>query len=224
MKNNLHDYALRIDGTLLANQRRLLLKVMDTVFRGEPYVAETPKDEELLQGIMALMDEIADQAHDRYGLHNLIKPQPDETENPGPHNKYRCECELPGQFCSGVPGILAHLENGRLSEGATVERCGLCCRYPSDAAALEKLQELGYAPQDRDQAINALLAKAEAASLNTADLDEIVHEMAASIAANVNNSGMDGQIRYLIDQMGIQGATKQLDRLAEERADTTNQE
>ncbi len=149
MNDNLHDYALRIDGPLLADQRRLLLKVMDTVFRGEPYVAETPKDDELLQGLAVLLDEIADQAHDRHGLDSLIKPEPGETaepENPGPHNQYRCECELPGHFCSGVPGILAHLENGRLAEGATVERCGLCCRYPSDAAAMEKLHELGYAP------------------------------------------------------------------------------
>ncbi len=29
MNDNLHDYVLRIDGPLLANQRRLLLKVMD---------------------------------------------------------------------------------------------------------------------------------------------------------------------------------------------------
>ena len=82
MNDNLHDYALRIDGPLLADQRRLLLKVMDTVFRGEPYVAETPKDGELLQGIMALLDEIADQAHDRHGLDSLIEPEPDETEEP----------------------------------------------------------------------------------------------------------------------------------------------
>jgi hypothetical protein len=72
--NNLHDYALRINGPLLADQRRLLLKVMDTVFRGDPYVAESPHDEEMLQGILALLDEIADQAHDRHGLDSLIAP------------------------------------------------------------------------------------------------------------------------------------------------------
>jgi len=71
----------------------------------------------------------------------------------------------------------------------------------------------------RDQAIDALLAKAEAAGLASEDLDEIVHELAASIAADFNNAGMDGQIAYLIDQMGIQGATKQIERLAEERSD-----
>jgi len=46
--------------------------------------------------------------------------EPDGEDEP-------CECEKPGYFCSGVPG-----------------RCDLCQRYPSDAAALEKLRELGY--------------------------------------------------------------------------------
>lgn len=147
MNNNLHDYALRIDGPLLARQRQMLLKVMDTAFRGEPYRAETPNDEELLQGLLNLLDEISDQAHDRHGIDSLIKSdEPDEPEaSAGPHNQYICECEQSGHFCSGVPGILAHLEDGHLAAGSKVERCGLCCRYPSDAAALEKLQVLGIA-------------------------------------------------------------------------------
>jgi hypothetical protein len=56
-----------------------------------------------------------------------------------------CECEQPGYFFSGVPGILAHVENGRLVDGAKVERCDSCGRYPSDKAAFEKLVELGIA-------------------------------------------------------------------------------
>ena len=56
-----------------------------------------------------------------------------------------CECELPGYFHSGVPGILAHTENHRLAPGAVAERCDLCQRYESDEAALEKLRELGIA-------------------------------------------------------------------------------
>ena len=141
-----HAYALRIDGPLLANQRRLLLKIFDTVFRGDPYRAESPKDEELLQGVLVLLDEIADQAHDQYGIASLLEPEADESNDSGPDNEYRCECEKPGFFCSGTPGILAHLENGRLPDGAKVERCGLCCRYPSDAAALDELRELGHVP------------------------------------------------------------------------------
>jgi len=56
-----------------------------------------------------------------------------------------CYCEAPGFFCAGVPGVLAHLENGRVAPGAKVERCDLCRRIPSDEAALAKLKELGIA-------------------------------------------------------------------------------
>lgn len=54
-----------------------------------------------------------------------------------------CACEEPGSFCSGVPGILAHVENGQLAPGAKVERCDLCRRYASDEAAYRRLVELG---------------------------------------------------------------------------------
>lgn len=55
----LQNYDLRIDGPLLAKQRRLLLKVLDTVFRDELYVPEAKDDEDLLQGILSLLDKIA---------------------------------------------------------------------------------------------------------------------------------------------------------------------
>jgi len=60
-----------------------------------------------------------------------------------------------------------------------------------------------------------LLEKADAAGLEPEDLDEIVHEFAASIAADVNNGGLDDQIRYLIDGMGVQQTERQLDELIE---------
>ena len=50
-----------------------------------------------------------------------------------------CECELPGVFCSGVPGVLARMEQGRLALSATVERCDLCQRYATDVAARQRL-------------------------------------------------------------------------------------
>jgi hypothetical protein len=57
----------------------------------------------------------------------------------------RCECELPGYFNSGVPGILAHLEeDGNLAPDAAVERCDLCERYPTDEAAREHLREMRH--------------------------------------------------------------------------------
>jgi hypothetical protein len=56
-----------------------------------------------------------------------------------------CACEMPGVFCSGVPGILARMENARLAPGAKVERCDLCQRYASDEEAHRKLRELRMA-------------------------------------------------------------------------------
>ena len=57
----------------------------------------------------------------------------------------RCDCERPGFYACGVPGVLAHLENGRVAPGAIVERCDFCKRIPTDEAALKKLVELGIA-------------------------------------------------------------------------------
>ena len=57
----------------------------------------------------------------------------------------RCDCELPGTFCSGVPGILAHMEQGRLAPNSKVERCDICRRFASDDAARERLVSLGSA-------------------------------------------------------------------------------
>lgn len=71
----------------------------------------------------------------------LVLPQPifpEPAEEPDP-----CECQQLGSFCSGVPGILAKVENCRVVCGGKVERCDQCQRYPSDQAAHEKLVELG---------------------------------------------------------------------------------
>jgi hypothetical protein len=56
---------------------------------------------------------------------------------------HSCECEGEGFFHSGVPGILCHVRNGKLAAGAGVERCDLCQRFESDAAALDELVRLG---------------------------------------------------------------------------------
>jgi hypothetical protein len=56
-----------------------------------------------------------------------------------------CECEKPGYYHCGIPGVLAHFEHGRLALGASVERCDLCERFPTDRAARERLIELGLA-------------------------------------------------------------------------------
>ncbi len=65
-----------------------------------------------------------------------------------PHPREPCECESPGTFYSGVSGVIAAMEKGRLAPGVAVERCDSCQRFPSDAAALAKLRELGFADDE----------------------------------------------------------------------------
>ena len=133
--DELKQYSLHIDGPLFRKQRELLIKIADLARQKQPY-CPTSSDEVLLEGLLGLTDELADQAHDQHGIECLLVDE-DHT---------RCECEKRGFFCSGIPGILAHMENGRLAEGAKVNRCDLCQRYPSDEAAFEKLRQLDRAP------------------------------------------------------------------------------
>jgi hypothetical protein len=64
---------------------------------------------------------------------------------PEPAKDEPCDCEAPGFFHTGVPGILAHLAEGRVAPGALVERCDMCRRFGSDEEAKGRLRELGIA-------------------------------------------------------------------------------
>lgn len=64
-------YTLHIDGNLLRRQRHLLVRLAAIVQQKQAYKA-APGDEELLEGVLALTDEIADQAHDRHGIDCLL--------------------------------------------------------------------------------------------------------------------------------------------------------
>ena len=81
----------------------------------------------------------------------------------------------------------------------------------------ERDMDLQPEADDFDAVVERLTNKADSAGLQPEDLDEMVHEMASSIASDVNNEGVDGQIRYLVKEMGAQHAEKQLDELIEER-------
>jgi len=70
----LKSYDLRIDGQLLRKQRRLLLDLTETTFGGTRIVPEASNERVLLEGIIALLDEIADQVHDRYGI-DCLEPE-----------------------------------------------------------------------------------------------------------------------------------------------------
>ena len=102
-------YLLTIDGPLLRNQRQLLLKLLDAACRKTAFRFEGDNDRALLAGLAAMLDEIADRAHDRFGIDCLLETTDEEADQTADGD--RCDCEKPGFFCSGVPGILAHVEN-----------------------------------------------------------------------------------------------------------------
>ena len=71
----------------------------------------------------------------------------DEDQNPPPE---QCACEEPaGIYTSGVPGALAYVENGKVPDEASIERCDRCQRYESDQAAFLALKALGMTSEDR---------------------------------------------------------------------------
>lgn len=55
----------------------------------------------------------------------------------------RCACMTPGFFCCGVPGVIAHLQDGHVAADAKVERCDQCCLYADDESARQRLNALG---------------------------------------------------------------------------------
>jgi hypothetical protein len=70
--------------------------------------------------------------------------------------------------------------------------------------------------EDKHAAVVERLAdKAQAAGLEPEDLDESVHDLASSVAADVNNGGLEEQIRYLVEGLGTQHAERQIDELVE---------
>jgi len=73
----------------------------------------------------------------------------------------------------------------------------------------------GATADDRTVAVERLANKADTAGLAAEDLDEMVHELAASVAADVNNGGLEEQIAYLVDGLGAQHTERQLDAMIE---------
>ena len=68
-------YALRIEGDLLRRQRQLLLELVDPLHRNMPDTPQAQHEMGLWEGIVTMLDEIADQAHDQYGIDCLLEEQ-----------------------------------------------------------------------------------------------------------------------------------------------------
>jgi hypothetical protein len=143
------------------------------------------------------------------------------AEHGGPVCEH-CDCDMDLQPADTDNGRLAAelLEIGKeLLEwadtmGGWEAKCWTRLRTAISRAPVAREQQVPEATVSDDQ-IERLVDKADAAGLEPEDLDEMVHEFAASIAADVNNGGVEDQIRYLVDGMGVQQTEQQLDELIE---------
>ena len=61
-----------------------------------------------------------------------------------------CECEKPGRFHTGVPGVIAEMRNGQVAPGAEIARCDECRRFPHALAAFSALNARGLIHWNRD--------------------------------------------------------------------------
>ena len=83
-------------------------------------------------------------------------------------------------------------------------------RYGSDAGAPTK------AADDRAIIVDRLAAKADAAGLKPENLDDLIHDLTASVAADINNGGLEDQIACLVEAMGAEHTERELDELIEQ--------
>jgi len=67
-----------------------------------------------------------------------------------------------------------------------------------DQAALSAFLPGAEQAQTREAMVGELVAKIHERGLVAEDLDELVHECKSSEASDINNSGIDGQARFLL--------------------------
>lgn len=72
-QKGMQTYSLRIDGDLLWSQRQLLLKLVDAAPGTVLEILRAKDTTDLWEGILALLDEIADQGHDRHAIASLLE-------------------------------------------------------------------------------------------------------------------------------------------------------
>ncbi len=69
---------------------------------------------------------------------------------------------------------------------------------------------------DKTRRRKKLIEEAEARGLQPEQLDELVHEAAAANAARINNGGLDEQIEYLVEELGLEEVERLLASLPED--------
>ena len=74
--------------------------------------------------------------------------------------------------------------------------CGQCKRD------MELQPEAEATADDRAAVVKRLVNKAESAGLQPEDLDETVHDLVSGVASDINNGGLEDQVKYLVEGLG----------------------
>lgn len=65
-----------------------------------------------------------------------------------------------------------------------------------------------------DKDVEAVLAGFDKGT-DSALLDDLVHEAASALGSSANNEGLEGQVRFLVEQWGKDEALKEIKRILE---------
>jgi hypothetical protein len=155
-----------------------------------------------------------------YMLVRVDTDDPDLQRNVALVGAWDLEGEHYARMIAALPKLLAacqtivdRWEHGDLAEAARM--CADAVRLAVGGSSPGNQEPADAISTDRDRLLEQLVAKAEAAGLGTEDFDETVHELASNIGSDVNNEGLEGQLRYLIGEWGGEAVAREIDRLAE---------
>jgi hypothetical protein len=78
-----------------------------------------------------------------------------------------------------------------------------------------EVEEWSHTVEEIDPVIDCVVSMANLLQVDSPELDDLVHDAASSPASEINNQGLDDQVRFLCQQLG---AKQVLDKLYELRA------
>jgi hypothetical protein len=78
-----------------------------------------------------------------------------------------------------------------------------------ERSAYQQLRDTHAQTEQADSAVRRLLGEVEQAGLSELDLDELVHDCDGR-ASNINNQGLEAQIAFIVEMLGVEDAQRTL--------------
>jgi hypothetical protein len=64
--------------------------------------------------------------------------------------------------------------------------------------------------------VDGLVKRLEGAGVPDTALDDLVHEVASGIGSGANNEGFDGQVRFVVEEMGSEAGAREIENILRE--------